>query len=77
MQSTSPPPGLIYIKDTDAGPGIASRLGISPSTYRKWRMKKRGPSSFVLGGRVVARVEAVAEYLEELEQECSSERVAP
>ncbi|MFE3400746.1 helix-turn-helix transcriptional regulator [Streptomyces anulatus] len=59
----SPPPGLIYIGDTASGPGIASRLGITPGTVRKWRMKGRGPQTFKVGGRVVAREHAVAEYI--------------
>lgn len=64
----SPPAGLIYIADSPSGPGIASRLGITPGTVRKWRMKQRGPSTFMLAGRVAARIEAVDEYLRALEQ---------
>ena len=31
----TPPPGLIWIEDTDAGPGIATRLGVKPGTIRR------------------------------------------
>ncbi|MFC9247791.1 helix-turn-helix transcriptional regulator [Streptomyces sp. NPDC057136] len=67
---TSPPPGLIYIADTPSGPGIASRLGILPATFRKWRVAGRGPACFKIGGRVVAREDAVAEYITAQEQQC-------
>lgn len=65
----SPPDGLIYIADTASGPGIASRLGITPGTFRKWRVEGRGPASFKLAGRVVARVDVVAEYVAEQERQ--------
>lgn len=65
--SRTPPPGLLWIEGTEAGPGIASRLGITPSTYRKWRIAGKGPHAFVLGKRVVARVESVDAYIAELE----------
>lgn len=63
-----PPPGCVFVKDTEAGPGIASRLGIEPSTYRKWRMRGEGPKTFFLGKRVVARIEAVEAYITAQEQ---------
>lgn len=69
----SPPAGLIYIADTPSGPGIASRLGITPGTFRKWRMTGRGPASFKIGGRVVAREDAVAEYITAQEQQSLAE----
>ncbi|MCD9194258.1 helix-turn-helix transcriptional regulator [Streptomyces albireticuli] len=65
---SAPPEGLLYIQDTKAGPGIATRLGITPATYRKWRMRKEGPESFRLGKRVVARVEAIDEYIAKQEE---------
>lgn len=57
-----PPPGIAYIEDvTDPITGavivlgIASRLGITPGTYRKWRMAGKGPAStFLIGKRVAA-----------------------
>ena len=67
--SSTPPPGLLYIDDSpDGTPGIASRLGITPGTYRKWRMAGKGPQSFILSKKVVARVEVVDAYITELEQ---------
>lgn len=63
-----PPPGLIYIADTASGLGIASRLGITPGTFRKWRITGRGPESFKIGGRVVAHERAVAEYIAQRER---------
>ncbi|WP_030878800.1 helix-turn-helix transcriptional regulator [Streptomyces sp. NRRL S-1868] len=71
--TSSPPPGLLFIEDsTDTTgqplPGIASRLGIKPSTYRKWRMAGKGPDTFVLGKRVVARIEAIDAYIADLER---------
>ena len=70
MPATSaPPPGLLYIEDSpDGTPGIASRLGITPGTYRKWRMAGKGPQAFILSKKVVARAEAVDAYIAELEQ---------
>ncbi|MGW1813321.1 helix-turn-helix transcriptional regulator [Streptomyces sp. NPDC002125] len=59
---------MIYIADTASGPGIASRLGITPGTLRKWRMKGHGPATFKIGGRVVAHEHAVAEYIAMLER---------
>ncbi|MFJ9889844.1 helix-turn-helix transcriptional regulator [Streptomyces sp. NPDC091287] len=64
----SPPPGLIYIGDSASGPGIASRLGITPGTVRKWRSAGRGPQTFKVGGRVVAREHVVTEYIAALER---------
>ncbi|MBB1252877.1 hypothetical protein H3146_05785 [Streptomyces sp. OF3] len=65
----APPEGYIYIDDveTETGTilGIASRLGIAPSTYRKWRMAGIGPRTFRNGKRVLASVDAVDEYLAE------------
>jgi hypothetical protein len=65
---TPPPPGCLYIHDTDAGPGIASYLGITVSTYRKWRMAGYGPPTFKPGKQVMARIEAVEEWLAEQER---------
>ncbi|HEY8983245.1 MAG TPA: helix-turn-helix domain-containing protein [Streptomyces sp.] len=59
----SPPPGLIYIHDTVAGPGIATRLGVRPNTIRTWRTKGRGPRTWRLNGRIVSSVEAIEAYL--------------
>lgn len=70
--SSAPPPGLLYIEDSpDGTPGIATRCGIKYGTYRKWRMAGKGPQTFILGGRVVARVEAVDAYIAGLEQAAS------
>lgn len=69
-----PPPGIVWIEDyrDDDGnvvtPGIASRLGISHSTYRKWRMRDQGPVTFMIGKKVAARIEDVETYLAGLHQ---------
>lgn len=73
QQHQKPPPGFIFIADyvDDDGtvlPGIASRLGITVSTYRKWCMAGKGPETLRLGKRVMARVDAVDRYLNGLEQ---------
>jgi predicted DNA-binding transcriptional regulator AlpA len=65
---TPPPPGYLFIHDTDAGPGIASHLGITVSTYRKWRMAGNGPEAFKLGKFVAARESAVHEWIAEQER---------
>lgn len=72
-RKSPPPPGLVYIDDYEHPDGtvtlgIASRLGITPSTYRKWRMDGRGPATFPLGKRVVARIEAVDVWISLMEQ---------
>ncbi|MER5461600.1 hypothetical protein ABT010_13120 [Streptomyces sp. NPDC002668] len=64
-----PPDGIVWIEDytSEDGsvhiPGIATRLGISHSTYRKWRMRNEGPASFYIGKKVAARIADVAAYL--------------
>lgn len=77
----APPPGIVWIEDyrSDDGvviPGIASRLGISPSTYRKWRMRDEGPDSFLIGKKVAARITAIEAWLHQLEQAATEERAA-
>ncbi|WP_037852958.1 helix-turn-helix transcriptional regulator [Streptomyces sp. NRRL S-1824] len=76
-----PPPGIVWIEDyrNDDGSvvlGIASRLGISPSTYRKWRMRDEGPDSFLIGKKVAARITAIEAWLQGLEQAATEERAA-
>lgn len=74
MQAQQKPPAdLIFIEDyvDETGtviPGIASRLGITPGTFRKWRMAGKGPSCFMLGKRVAARVEAIEKWIAEQEE---------
>jgi len=73
VKTTPPPPGLIFVEDSkdESGErilGIASRLGITYSTYRKWRMAGKGPDTFFLGKRIVAREEAVEAYIAEQER---------
>lgn len=68
-----PPDGIVWIEDYESEdgsivPGIARRLGLSPSTYRKWRMRDKGPTTFHIGKKVAARVEAIEAYLAGLEQ---------
>ncbi|MET9952360.1 helix-turn-helix domain-containing protein [Streptomyces sp. NPDC006339] len=69
MARSSPPPGLIYIEDTAAGPGIATRLGIAPGTVRRWRSLGQGPATFRIGKKVVARISAVEDFLAQRERE--------
>lgn len=77
-----PPPGIVWIADyTDpqtgvVTPGIASRVGITPSTYRKWRMGSRGPDTFRLGKLVAARIEVVDAWIQGLEQTAQDEQQA-
>lgn len=71
------PPGFLFLDDyTDADgtvtPGVASRLGISVSTYKKWRLAGKGPAMFRHGKRLVARVEVVDAYLAELGQDAGA-----
>lgn len=67
-----PPPGIAYIEDVTDGDkvivlGIASRLGITPGTYRKWRMAGKGPDrTFLIGKRVAAFITDIDAYLAEL-----------
>ncbi|MFF9559234.1 helix-turn-helix transcriptional regulator [Streptomyces albus] len=73
MKTTPPPPGLVYAKDSEGKDGerilgIASRLGISYSTYLKWRMTGKGPATFKLGKNIAAREEAVEAYIAEQER---------
>lgn len=55
------PAGLLWLEDA------ADRLGVKPSTLRKWRMLRIGPDSFKVAGRVVYRETKIAEYLEACE----------
>lgn len=52
------PKGLLWLEDA------AERLGVQPSTLRKWRMKHTGPASFKHAGRVVYRETAIDDYLD-------------
>lgn len=67
-----PPHGIVWIEDYEDEegviPGIASRLGISPSTYRKWRMRDEGPVSFYIGKKVAARIDSIEAWLAGLEE---------
>lgn len=74
QQHQKPPPGFVFIEDyvDDEGtvtPGIATRLGITVSTYRKWRMAGKGPASFRHGKRVMARESVVEAWLAGLGQD--------
>lgn len=73
-QHQKPPPGFCFAQDStdDEGnviPGIATRLGITYSTYRKWRMAGKGPATLRIGKRTVARIAAVSDYLNSLEED--------
>ncbi|MFJ2630931.1 helix-turn-helix transcriptional regulator [Streptomyces sp. NPDC087422] len=67
-QTQKPPPGFVFIEDYEdedgnVTPGVASRLGISVSTYKKWRLAKKGPKTFRHGKRVMARESVVDAWL--------------
>ncbi|HCA85500.1 MAG TPA: hypothetical protein DEQ61_08405 [Streptomyces sp.] len=67
-----PPPGILFIEDYEdetgtVHPGIASRLGITPGTFRKWRMAGKAPAGcFLLGKRVAAHIEDIDAYIDGL-----------
>jgi len=72
-QHQKPPPGFCFAQDStdDDGnvvAGIATRLGITYGTYRKWRMAGKGPATLTLGKRTAARITAVEDYLTQLEE---------
>lgn len=74
-----PPTGFVFIedyRDEDGNvivPGIATRLGISPSTYRKWRMAGKGPDTTVHGKKVMASENAIIAYFDRLERGASQQ----
>jgi transposase-like protein len=69
LAQQKPPPGIVWIEDyvdKNTGEvilGIASRVGVTPSTYRKWRMQAKGPESFLLGKRVAARIASIDAWI--------------
>lgn len=68
-----PPPGIVFGEDyiADDGTtilGIASRLGITYGTWRKWVMRGEGPDTFLLGKRRAARIEAIEDWIAEQER---------
>ncbi|MFK8850424.1 helix-turn-helix transcriptional regulator [Streptomyces sp. Ac-502] len=67
------PPGCLWLPDA------ADRLGYEPCTLRKWRLKKKGPASFRVGGRVVYRVAALDAWLaaQEAADPCSNPAIDP
>lgn len=71
------PPGFLFLDDYTAAdgtvtPGVASRLGITVSTYKKWRLAGKGPEMFRHGKRLMAREDAVDAYLAELGQDAGA-----
>jgi predicted site-specific integrase-resolvase len=46
---------------------IAAACGVVPGTIRQWRHKGRGPHTFHLAGRIVARRSDVVRWLREQE----------
>ncbi len=52
------PEGCVWL------PEAAKRLGVEPSTLRKWRHRRVGPASFKHAGRVTYEVQALADYLD-------------
>ncbi|MFE2912872.1 helix-turn-helix transcriptional regulator [Kitasatospora indigofera] len=52
-----PPEGYLWLTET------AKRLGVQPSTLRKWRMQRKGPASFKHAGKVMYREDAIPAYL--------------
>ncbi|NUP53418.1 MAG: helix-turn-helix domain-containing protein [Catenulispora sp.] len=53
-----PPQGYLWLNQA------AGRLGVKPSTLRKWRLQRRGPASFKHAGKVIYRETAIQEYLD-------------
>lgn len=51
------PPGCMWMPDA------AEYLGYEISTLRKWRLKKIGPESFRVGGRVAYKVAKLDAWL--------------
>jgi hypothetical protein len=71
------PPGFLFLDDYthDDGkvtPGVASRLGITPGTYKKWRLAGKGPEMFQHGKRLMVRVEVVDAWLAGLGQDAGA-----
>ncbi|MDH6141107.1 hypothetical protein P3T35_003120 [Kitasatospora sp. GP30] len=56
--SSPPPPGCLWLEQA------AERLGVKPTTLRKWRAKRKGPASFKYTGRVVYRESAITDYVD-------------
>lgn len=64
----APPEGYVWAQDYRGAdgrtvPGIASRLGITYHTYRKWRMRNETPPTVLFGKRLAARIEWVDEFI--------------
>lgn len=79
--SPAPPAGYLYIEDSldahgNVVAGIATRLGISPSTYRKWRMRREGPKATRYGKRVIAREADVETWIEQQVEAAFAEQQA-
>ena len=71
----APPDGFVWAQDyrDEDGrvvlPGIASRLGITYHTYRKWRMRGETPPTVLIGKRVAARIEWIEQFNAKREKE--------
>ena len=62
-----PPEGFVWAQDYldhdgRIERGIASRLGITYSTYRKWRMRGEGPPAVLIGKRLAARIDWIDRF---------------
>ncbi|MFE0647429.1 hypothetical protein ACFVZH_02410 [Streptomyces sp. NPDC059534] len=62
-----PPEGFVWAQDYRDHDGriqrgIASRLGITYSTWRKWRMRGEGPPAVLIGKRLAARIEWIDRF---------------
>lgn len=63
----APPEGYVWAQDHRAAdgrivPGIASRLGITYHTYRKWRMRGETPPAVLIGKRLASRIEWIDQF---------------
>ncbi|TXS14015.1 hypothetical protein EAO70_20750 [Streptomyces sp. adm13(2018)] len=70
----APPEGFVWAQDYETADGriilgIASRLGITYHTYRKWRMRGETPPTVRIGKRLAARIEWVDQFAAKREQE--------
>ena len=70
----APPEGFVWAQDYETPdgrivPGIASRLGITYHTYRKWRMRNETPPAVLIGKRLASRIEWIDQFNAKREKE--------
>jgi hypothetical protein len=76
-----PPEGFIFatdFEDEETGTvivGIASRLGLNPHTYKKWRMAGIGPHYRKHGKRIIARPEWIDAWMSEQDRATGAPKI--